>query len=47
LLFVFIERPSEPYDLTITDLNDESVYLEWRKPEKMGDGGFAGYLVER
>ena len=47
LKITFLERPAEPTDLTITDLSDESVRLCWRKPEKMGDGEFVGYVVER
>ena len=41
------DEPSEPKDVMITDLNDESVVLSWKQPEKIGDGDLIGYIVER
>nr|XP_002121915.1 titin isoform X2 [Ciona intestinalis] len=41
------ERPSEPRDVTIADVTEDSVMLEWRRPERMGHGDFIGYTVDR
>lgn len=44
---MFLDRPSEPTDVVVTSLSDESVSLEWRKPDMLGDGAMIGYIVER
>ncbi|XP_056588695.1 myosin binding protein Ha isoform X1 [Triplophysa dalaica] len=37
---------SAPLNLTVVDVNDDSVTLKWRTPETIGKGGLDGYTVE-
>ncbi|XP_060087085.1 myosin-binding protein H [Heteronotia binoei] len=38
--------PSQPVNLTVDDVNDNSVTLTWDAPEQVGPKGLDGYLVE-
>ncbi|XP_072277647.1 myosin-binding protein C, cardiac-type [Pyxicephalus adspersus] len=44
--FMPIAPTSEPTQLTVDDVNDTSITLKWRPPERIGAGGLDGYLVE-
>lgn len=38
--------PGQPVNLTVDDVNDNSVTLTWDAPEQVGPKGLDGYLVE-
>jgi titin len=45
---VFItDPPSEPRNLTVTDVQADSVALQWSPPETTGGIDLLGYVVER
>ncbi|KAF7661839.1 hypothetical protein LDENG_00252570 [Lucifuga dentata] len=44
--FVPVAPTSEPIGLCIDDINDTSVLLKWRRPERIGSAELEGYGVE-
>ncbi|XP_017274989.1 myosin binding protein Ca isoform X2 [Kryptolebias marmoratus] len=44
--FMPIAPTSEPTRLMVEDVTDTTCALKWRPPEKIGAGGFDGYIVE-
>ncbi|KAE8623319.1 hypothetical protein XENTR_v10005562 [Xenopus tropicalis] len=40
------EPPSEPTDLTVDEIDDTSISLKWKAPEKEGTTALDGYLLE-
>lgn len=45
-MLVLSEPPSEPLELTVEDVNDVSVTIQWRPPANVGNAGLNGYTVE-
>ncbi|XP_060774225.1 myosin binding protein Hb isoform X1 [Neoarius graeffei] len=41
-----VEPPSEPLELTVEDVSDVSVTIQWRPPANIGNAGLNGYTVE-
>ncbi|XP_055010572.1 myosin-binding protein C, cardiac-type [Boleophthalmus pectinirostris] len=44
--FVPVAPTSEPVGLTVDDINDTSITLKWRPPERIGAAELEGYRVE-
>ncbi|XP_030077324.1 myosin-binding protein H [Microcaecilia unicolor] len=40
------EPPSQPLNLSVEDVSDNSVTLKWKAPERVGAAGLDGYLLE-
>ncbi|NP_001082649.1 myosin binding protein H S homeolog [Xenopus laevis] len=40
------EPPSEPIELTVDEIDDTSISLKWKAPEKEGTAALDGYLLE-
>ena len=44
---MFVDKPSEPQNLQVTEITKESVGLRWERPESTGGMDISQYVVER
>lgn len=43
----FLELPSSPRDLKVTDVTEDTVGLEWSPPDNLGGTDLLGYVIEK